>query len=189
MDTSDVISTIAIAASLATSIMAISVSVRNFRRTKKFEEDRTYRDKINGWGVQVIDVMSEANALCLNELQRKHDESQEGARIFSDRKSEIQTRLSSLLDQGRLYIPNTGSKAYGTEKEPAFRGFRQEELSCIAAVLDCVDSLSFNDAKNNAGELRKEIVKCKRTFTSCMQRRMDTHATFAKAEELDVDRP
>ncbi|MEL6289103.1 MAG: hypothetical protein AAFQ35_10045 [Pseudomonadota bacterium] len=62
----------------------------------------------------------------------------------------LRARLSSLIDEGRLYFPNVQSKTHGIDKHGAYRGHRQPILDPLVAFYDCMAVLKRSDRAADA---------------------------------------
>ena len=98
---------------------------------------------------------------------------------------------SVLLEQGRLYFKNRHRSAFGTEKHPAYRGFRPailDELLVAHQVALRYSSLS-RDEQAVAGPIAQS---CERRFVSLVQMEVGRIAAASRYNEkagqgLDLD--
>lgn len=86
---------------------------------------------------------------------------------FASQRIRQMARLSSLIDTGRWYFPNTHSDIVGSEKELAFRGLRQPVLDYVVYAYRALES-DWAEAA-----IREELVSCQRQFVSDIQRVID----------------
>lgn len=93
---------------------------------------------VRAWAAEVCHAISEATHLA----SCSQDE--------WERKDVVLIKLSALIDTGRWYFPNHWAEDYGTHKEPAYRGVRQEILDCVVGAYDLLskESLTVRDRKN-----------------------------------------
>lgn len=123
-----------------------------------------YFVSVREWADEVCSTISEA-------LHMVSDPTQLESRRFN-----TLVRLSSLIDTGRWYFPNQWKDDYGTHKEPAYRGIRQEVLDCVVAAYGELEKL------NPSAEVAKSrLVKCQREFVSHIQAVLDPRA---RADEI-----
>lgn len=103
----------------------------------QFEGLRAQRDTdLIAWATEVIERLADAQRLCRD----VEDGLIAGDDVLRAR-SESRTRLSALLDRGRLFFPNT--KAEEEEgKAAAFQGKRQRALNAIFAAYRTVSDLT-----------------------------------------------
>lgn len=116
-----------------------------------------YFTSVRSWGEDMSLAISEAAHII------EHPE------LNSDHKRPILIKLSALIDTGRWYFPNQWVDDYGTDKEPAYRGVRQQVLNCAVAVyeiLDQLESIPFDHAKH-------ELLIARREFISIIQQVLD----------------
>ena len=161
------------------SLLAATVAFIALFRTRVFEDRRRklevaahlqehYGD-IRDWAEQVIEKLSYAVFLC--EL----DPNKMGGEFF-ERRHQMRADLSSLLDKGRLYLPNTKQEEVGIWKPGAYRGLRQAALDCLNTDYQLVESLDYaNHARNTP--IRQQLVDVKQDFTSEMQDVLDIRRT------------
>jgi len=82
----------------------------------------------------------------------------------------FRSRLSALIDEGRLYFPNIKDPKKGANKDPAYRGHRQKILDDLVAFYDLLDrmqnspAVSLNEATiTNFNQLRRSFVSSTQT--------------------------
>lgn len=132
----------------------LSVDVNNFQL-------EYFRD-LRAWADEVVEVISEAGYLCeFNVSNWGNDE-------LSKRQYYLRHRLSALTDRGRWFLPNVQEDKAGTEKEAAFRGFRQSPLGTIIRVHNLVPRINLEDSGLNS-KLKEDIFDEKRKFVSEIQ--------------------
>ncbi|MFM9864903.1 MAG: hypothetical protein ACKVRO_14975 [Micropepsaceae bacterium] len=119
------------------------VSVENF----KFNNDT----QLMNWANRVVAAMSEAY-----HISPKTD------------LHALATNLSALIDEGRWFFPNIGSKSSDPEKPGAYRGARQAVLDHIVAVYDAVIAMP-----NAQEEHMNYIREARRHFVSEIQHSVD----------------
>jgi hypothetical protein len=127
---------------------------------------REFFSEIHDWAVEVEHLLSEAVHICDLDPGQCENPS------FFNRKHEIRCKISAVLDQGRWYFPNEKHDEHGTQKETAFKGFRQIPLNHIDSAYKLVGTLDYKCKEKNAN-LRVELVSIKRGFSSEIQRTLD----------------
>ena len=125
-----------------------------------------YYGGIRIWSEQVVEKLTAAIFLCeLDPERMEHGQ-------FFELRHQMRADLSSLLDKGRLYLPNTSEEVVGLGKPGAYRGLRQAVLNCLHRGYELVESLNYQKHEPNKS-MRKQIVDVKREFTSEMQDVLD----------------
>ena len=128
---------------------------------------------IRAWADQVCDTMSEAAMLCDLDPMRTT-----GPDFFS-RRHAIRIRLSSLLDRGRWFFPNTDQFTVGSHKHSAYRGLRVEALDNIADFLLLVEGMDYQLQAPNSAK-RKNLVDLKKLFVAAIQDALDPRARMSE---------
>lgn len=112
------------------------------------------------WTEQVIDVLSDADSFAV-EL---------GAAPFDDlarsRRRRLQSRLSALIDHGRMYFPNEREEAKGAGNPRAYRGHRQVILDALVFAYDALNEAHAVNGDAEARALCAKLVECRRQFVS-----------------------
>ena len=80
--------------------------------------------------------------------------------------------LSSHIDKGRFFLPNTGKDDDDNYKDAAYRGFRSKALNAITASYDIVSNLNYKNYAINK-PFGDRIMKLKRVFVSEIQTQLD----------------
>jgi hypothetical protein len=115
------------------------------RHHKKYAIESDYSNQLLTWHASVIDVLTE---LSWNAEQRN-----------DDKKFSLLPRLSSLIEQGRFFFPNIDPHSYGTEKPPAYRGYRNLALDFLVATYNL-------HHKPSTANTDKQAIYLQRLFTS-----------------------
>lgn len=89
------------------------------RRHAKYAIESEYSNQLLSWHASVVEVLI---FLC---SASKHGN--------NEKKNELLVKLSSLIEQGRFYFPNVNPSGYGTDKPPAYRGYRNVALDFLVA--------------------------------------------------------
>jgi hypothetical protein len=152
---------------------AISVDVNNFQL-------EYFRD-LRAWADEVVEVMSEAGYLCeFNVSDWGNDE-------LSKRQYYLRHRLSALADRGRWFLPNVQEDEAGTERETAYRGFRQRPLGAILRVHKLATKISLKDSVSNS-KIKENIFNERRTFVSEIQVILDPRTREQEFKEIITNR-
>jgi hypothetical protein len=103
----------------------------------QFEALRAARDTdLIAWAGEVIERLADAQRLC-----RDFDDNIVTEAELLTARSETRTRISALLDRGRLFFPNTvGDAEEG--KAAAFQGKRQKALNAIFGAYRTISDLT-----------------------------------------------
>jgi hypothetical protein len=115
--------------------------------------------QFRSWASKAIDVLSEAAYECPKDLIGLPE-----ARADCVRRCRY--RLSALIDQGRLFLPNVDAPGVGANKPPAYRGLRHRVLDPLVAA----ERVLGGDADvSHFSDRRKALVHAKREFVSRVQ--------------------
>lgn len=140
-----------------------------------------YYRGLREWADLVIDKLSDAAFLCDCDPQKMETGQ------FFERRNNLLSAVSSLLDRDRLYLPNTNENSVGQWKSSSYRGLRKPALSYLAKAFGLVKSLDYNNKENNKS-LQQCIVDAKRNFTSELQAALDvrkiTDEVGVRADEI-----
>lgn len=146
-----------------------------------FEQVRMQRDSdILRWTEKCIETLSEGDTF-LGGL---------GAEPFGDldklRHTSILTRLSALIDQGRMYFPNQMPEAQGADKPAAYQGFRQRILSVLVRAHDEIAKAPNTRGANDAKMRMERLMVLRRLFVSEAQIAIDPRRFIALKEMNDL---
>ena len=125
-----------------------------------------YFSELREWAREVGEVLSEAVHLC------EIDSSIMPRRNFQETQHSVKIRLSSLIDQGRLFFPNITTTNHGLDKEKAFQGHRHRVLDVMVFTYKRVSKMKVGQCPLNE-QLKSEIVAYKRDFISEIQATLD----------------
>ncbi|MEM1275494.1 MAG: hypothetical protein AAGH74_03140 [Pseudomonadota bacterium] len=171
MDLTDtLIGALSVLVSLGAALISVLFALRA-QRTQRLTSDveiaswrRAYIAQIRGWAGEASDCL--ADAIHLAEFDPAQTPN------FYERRQEIRSRLSSLADRGRWHFPNLEVEAYGSDKPPAFQGFRDPLLDALIEGYDAVTSLNYTEAADNR-QVKERLVEIKRDFVSAVQKIID----------------
>jgi hypothetical protein len=142
-----------------------------------FEQARLQRDSdILRWTERCIETLSEADAFvgALSSLPMSEiDKLQHGALL---------TRLSALIDQGRMYFPNQTPEKQGTGKPVAYQGFRQRILTVLVRSYDEIAKAASMKSPNDAKNGMERLLVLRRMFVSEAQIAIDPRRFIALKE-------
>ena len=138
------------------------LSVRNEKRT--LEQIRLNSESIamewkrdlRSWASEAIDALSEA--ICACEEGDISSENSPGGIHTRLRISRV--RLSSLVDRGRFFLPNSHTEIYKPDKNYAYRGYRHAALDPLVASIKVIEGSigTFPSAHVALQEMRREFV-------------------------------
>ena len=121
-------------------------------------------DELLAWGAKVMDAMAELETLCANPASLWP-----GVEFDRERLS-IAARLSSLVDQGRMFFPNVQSKGQQRGDKPeAYRGSRVVILDQVIVGYD-VAHLIPQAGPERKGRLQQPFRDARREFVSLLQK-------------------
>lgn len=147
-------------------LLALLFSIWTFLRQIKLArwELRIYRE------AEVIE-WTKSCLLILSTIEEHISESRRGEEwdLKSENKIENLSRLTALIDQGRLFFPNHNSFFDTTSKPRAYRGARQAILDPLVA---CYDALKKSPPLP-ASEMVDGLRKSRREFVSYAQKYVD----------------
>ena len=130
------------------------------RKLQHFLAKQAYASRVMDWATEVVANMSECTTICELDPGRAGD--------FFDRRNQLRTRLSELIDRGRWFFENEDKVRFGLWKPGAYQGIAPNAISRIKCVLKYVEKLNYKEIGQNPC-LRQEIVDQKRKFVSEIQ--------------------
>jgi hypothetical protein len=148
----------------------------------QFETLRAEMDaEVITWAHEAIDRVSEAVALARGRGESFSPE--EFRRVCAD----VEFRLSSAADQGRLFFPNELPWAVGQQNESAFQGLRPPVLDALVFACCQVERLK-SGADGPDQEAGDFLVKCRRLLVSEAQNAIDPRRRGAMIRRLETGR-
>jgi hypothetical protein len=135
------------------------------------EELRQQRDTdIIHWGNSCLDICCQAEMLLRPEYQLVSQEDQ-----FERKRFKVLGKISTGIDAGRLYFPNSEADKLGLHKEGAFRGVRHPVLDMLVQVYDLLRKVTYKSPEDPQERLaiREQSIACKREFISRVQAEVD----------------
>ena len=151
--------------SIETERLAIRIS-ENALKVEQESAHNALLGEIRDWAARSVHALSRACHLAEIDPARLP----EGEYFF--KRLDILTELSSLIDIGRWFYPNTSREAFGNWKEDGFQGFRQPALDQLVLVYRTLRKYNYLEQADNR-ELGHEIVVCKRAFVSLVSSRLE----------------
>lgn len=135
-------------------------------------EQEYYRD-LRQWADRVIASMTEAIFIVMLDKTARKSEGYEA------RWSLCQRDLSALIEQGRLFLPNEERSTFGTEKLPAYRGFRSPILNPLVQSYRALDTVAPGWGEGSTSEVKEVLWKLRQEFVSHIQKLLDPRAQRA----------
>lgn len=115
---------------------------RRARIIQKLMTWNQYREPIKQFADEVVDALSEAEALCEINPEHKPD-------YFWERYNNILAKLSSLRDRGKFIIPNHVPSAKVSDRNAAYRGKRHDAMECICVAYKAAVALDYKEMSHN----------------------------------------
>jgi hypothetical protein len=123
------------------------------------EQVSAWFEEFRAWASEAIDVLSEAVYECPPELADVNETTAACVR-------RLRHRLSSLIDRGRLFLPNVEYPGVGQDKPAAYSGFRHEALDPLVAAERV---LSGEADTSDFPSRTKALIHTKRVFVTRVQ--------------------
>jgi hypothetical protein len=156
------------ASDTVTAVIALSALItsalfaaRNFR-LGVITARQKYFDDVRKWADQLSDALTEAIHLCDLDPTKVEGDS------FFNRRHRLRICISSMIDRGRWFFPNTEIDEHGAHKEPGYRGYRHEVLDPLVTAYICVRRINYRNGENN-GFIKEELTHAKRSFVGQVQ--------------------
>jgi hypothetical protein len=153
------------------------ISSEKQRKLQVAPHVHSYLKGLHEWSNAVIKTLTNAAFLCELDPERLPNGE------FFERRRCLRAELSTLWDQGRLYLPNSDEKLIGVTKETAYRGLRREALNELAVAMDLLDSIDWVKQKPNLSK-REQITNVKREFVSQVQEALEVRKTTELVRSL-----
>ena len=125
-----------------------------------------YFGELRVWASKAVDDLSEAAHLCLLDPVQTKDPS------FYNRRHALLVKLSSRIDQGRLFFPNSQQPKLGQWKLLEFKKLNQRPLDALIYAYGAVKQMSYEEKTDN-DHLWEPLIETKREFTSSTQVLLD----------------
>jgi len=133
---------------------------------------------LRDWASEAIDVLSEA-VYASDGMQEL---------VPRDTRRYI-PQLSSLIDRGRFFLPNQFTENHGTDKPPAFRGFRHAALDPLVAAADVLEGkIKDEELHDYVAHHRRDVLRwLQMEFVSHIQQILDPEGHNQKIAEVIKD--
>ncbi|WP_306116488.1 MULTISPECIES: hypothetical protein [unclassified Roseovarius] len=151
--------------SIETERLAIRIS-ENALKVEQENAHNALLGEIRDWAARSVHALSRACHLAEIDPTRLP----EGEYFF--KRLDILTELSSLIDIGRWFYPNTSKETYGDWKEESFQGFKQPALDQLVLAYKGLRKFNYLEQADNR-EHGQKIVTCKRAFVSHVSSRLE----------------
>jgi len=152
------------------SLTALLVSLWVFYRQQKLNrwQLRLHReDHIIEWSRSCIGVLAE-----IEEAARTH--SGTSTELLPQKEFIIlRSRLSAMIDEGRLYFPNIQSRTYGRKKHEAYRGHRQPILDPLVEFYGRMKDIQSRPEELGDEKTLDALNAVRRKFVSAAQTAID----------------
>ena len=157
-------------------ILAVQATIAwalfSFGRSQYSIQMKTQRTlRIHEWGNKCIDLLSEADHYCM--LTPKPVGDKEHLR----QKYELLRCLSSQIDQGRMLFENINKEDFGTEKHPAYRGYRPKILDPLIAAYLAINAVDQSEELLE-NQTKDRLLDWRRYFVSLLQK--EVHPDWLK---------
>lgn len=186
MNITDEVGFISLAVSVLSAIISVVFSLRAIKDTKiqqrgqLLDLQQSYYAKLQEWGDKAIDILTEAIFLCDHDPTKMPDGDYFKMWIITRQK------LSALIDQGRFFIPNENPELHGSNKPPAYRGFRPPVLECLVEAYELLRQLSFEQFEPNK-QIHKQLWNVRKNFVSQVQEILNPRSREEELKSLLSD--
>ncbi len=150
---------------LTSAVLAISSFVLNLRLVARQERRNAtslklaYDSNVIDWADEILHVLSDAHEMLIEKGVSYADAE------FPPRRSDVRSRLSALIDRGRVFFPNRTDTDHGADKDMGFQGHRQEILNTLVRGYVAIDNSGAGPGPDRAsadalmGERRKFVAE------------------------------
>jgi len=135
-----------------------------------------YFGELRVWASNALDDLSEAAHLCLLDPALTKEPT------FYNRRQSLLVKLSSRIDQGRLFFPNTQQLQTKQWQLTAVEQLHQRPLDALIYAYGAVKQMSYQDKVDN-DHLWEPLIETKREFTSSTQLLLDPRQ---KGKQFDL---
>jgi len=134
-----------------------------------------------GWGNACIDTLNRAAMFARTRQHQSNDSS------FLQQRVNLMLAISSLVERGRLFVPNIDPSSKGGEKEGAYRGSRPPILDALMYAYYEIEALTRQGGPtaDNSGEF---IDDCRRLLVSELQAHLDPRRRDTVVDRYDDQR-
>ena len=141
---------------------------------------RQYYSDLQKWADAAVEALTSAIFLC--EL----DPNKVQGNDAYNRWLSIKEKLSTLIDQGRFFLPNEAPDEHGQYKPPAYRGYRPPSLSRLVASFKMLEKFDSASLTQN-GDLHLQLWELRKEFVSEIQKVLDPREREEEMKELQKD--
>lgn len=114
------------------------------RRHARFKTESEYVNALLGWHGSVVLVLLRLRLA--------------GPEVVDTKRQEDLAQLSALIEQGRFFFPNIDrGDAFGNEKPPAYRGYRNLALDMLVASYNVLEKVPTGKGKTQAERLQRHF--------------------------------
>lgn len=140
-----------------------------------------YFSELRRWADESIDVLGELMGLC-------HINPELASSNYREMQVTALNGLSSLIDRGRLFLPNYARDQHGLHKEEAYKGYRHPALDQLVMAFGEGKKISYTDMATHR-TCYKEIETRKRKFISIIQKLIETDEwqRLMKERRIELD--
>lgn len=175
--------TLSILVSLTAAVLSLLAIVRTReteakrRRLEVVDYISQQQSLFHHWADKVIEQIGTAIFLC--ELDPKKLPSGE----YFIRRWEVRKSLSTLLDQGRFFAPNTDGTSGQLVDPTEQTGFRQKPLEFVAQAINEAEKINYEVATENA-DIRDQLVSIRKRFYIEMQEQLKVRNIVRERQRL-----
>jgi hypothetical protein len=122
---------------------------RGQRRRESLTAFDDYRRELLGFAKDVIFTMSQVQELIATNPALAKGDKTVVQDAFFNRRSELFSKLSSLIDYGRFFFPNYEAGKFGQHKGAPYQGFRDPVLDRVIAAYHGLSAVDYEDFARN----------------------------------------
>lgn len=123
--------------------------------------------QVIAWGTRAIDVLAEAQRISSTRSQAASPTALDTAR------DTVVSRISALVDQGRLFFPNVSHDLVGLDRPFANRGFRPPILDALMLAFEWARRIEASATDDEVRAQTSALFGARRAFVSELQRALD----------------
>jgi hypothetical protein len=175
-------------------LIALIVSVRTSRAQQRlsqslareqaqllFEQVRMQRDSdVLHWTQECVHVLAQCES-CFETFALAGRDGE-----ARDHLASLRTRLSALIDHGRLFFPNSNPDKKGADNPAAYQGFRQRILSHLVGAYNVVAKFERLQTDEHRRERLGRLNELRRRFVSEAQLAIDPRRFIALKEMNEI---
>jgi hypothetical protein len=150
--------------SLCVAVVGLSVAYSLGKRRELGMSE--WMGEFRAWGVDVISVLVRAKYRAAS------------GRITEAECESYVITLSTLIERGRLYLPNQKTEEYGARNPEGYRGYRHPTLDILVAAIKILESDEYKDVR------AAHLIELRRMFVSQILCILDPMAFNTKIAHL-----